>query len=159
MSKYTFEYYTRVDWVPTITTIAAPTVAQLNAGTALATLLTKDGLQTPNNQNMVDNTSLAERFDAQLVGSFGGPITLKLKRDNDGTDAAWNLFEWGENGFVVIRRGLAYDAAWAAAQKAEVYPAQAHEPVMDNTAANAQQTFTVMLAVTAQPNLRATVAA
>ncbi len=159
MSKYTFEYYTRVSWVPTITVVAAPTVAQLNAGTDMSTLLTKDGLSTPNSQNMVDNSGLHERFDAQIVGSFGGPITLKLKRDNDGTDAAWNLFDWGEVGFVVIRRGLAYDAAWAAAQKAEVYPAQAHEPVMDNSAANAQQTFTVMLAVTAQPSLRATVAA
>lgn len=157
--EYTYEHFTRVDWVPTITNIAAPTVAQLNAGTELSTFLTKDGLQTPNSQNMVDNGTLADRFDAQGAGTYGGSVTLKARRKNDGTDAAWNLFAWKEQGYIVVRRGLAYDAAWAAAQEVEVYPAESHEPVMDNTATNANQTFTVAMAVTAQPDLRAVVAA
>ena len=159
MSEYTYEHFTRVQWVPTITNIAAPTVAQLTAGTNLSDYLTKDGLQTPASQNMVDNGTLADRFDAQSVGTFGGNITLKARRNNDGTDAAWNIFAWGDTGYIVVRRGVAWDAAYAAAQEVEVYPVQSHEPVMDTTAANANQTFTVGLAVTAEPELRAVVAA
>lgn len=158
MAKYTYEYLTRVDWVPTITNIAAPTVAQLNAGTELSELLTKDGVSLPTSQNMVDNTTLAERFDAQLVGSFGGSGSLKLKRDNVDDDA-WDLFDWGESGYLVIRRGVPFDQAWAASDDVEVYPAQSHMPVMDNTAGNTQQTFTVGLAFTAEPELHGTVAA
>lgn len=159
MAEYTYEYYTRVDWVPTITNKAAPTVAQLTAGTLLSNYVTKDGLQTPNSQNMVENGTLADKFDAQSVGTYGGSITLKARRNNDGTDAAWNIFEWGETGFIVVRRGLAYSTAYAASQEVEVWPAQSHEPVMDTTAANANQTFTVALAVTSEPELRAVVAA
>ncbi len=158
MAKYTYEYLTRVSWVPIIVSKAAPTVAELNAGTDLSTLVTKDGLSTPTSQNMVDNTTLAERFDAQVVGSFGGSGSLKLKRDNVADDA-WDLFDWAETGYLVVRRGDPFDQAWAAADVVEVYPAQSHMPVMDNTAANTQQTFTVGLAFTEEPELRGVVAA
>lgn len=159
MSAYVHEGMTKVSWVPTITNVAAPTVAQLTAGTDITELLTKDGLNISLTQNTVDNTSLAETFDSQLVGSWGGSITLTAKRDNDGTDAAWNLFTHGETGYLVVRRGAAYDGAFAADDDVEVYPAQSGEPVPNATAANAQATFSVTLAITAQPDLHAVAAA
>lgn len=155
--EYVHEGMTEVSWVPTIASIAAPTVAELNAGTKISSYLTKDGLKVPQTQNMVDNSSLAETFDAQVVGSWGGQLELTMKRTT--TDTAWALFDYGENGYLVIRRGLAVATAWTAAQKAEVYPAEAHKPVPNDTAANAQATFKVALAVTAEPNLAAVVAA
>lgn len=158
MAEYTYEHFTRVDFVPTITAIAAPTVAQLNAGDELSDLLTKDGLQTPSSQNMVDNGTLADRFDAQGVGTYGGTITLKMRRES-ASDAAWAEFGWKEAGYIVVRRGLAYDAAWAAGQDVEVYPAESGQKVMDPSAANANQTFTVTLAVTSEPDMEAIVAA
>jgi hypothetical protein len=39
-----------------------------------------------------------------------------------------------------------------------VWPAEMHQPVPQNSAANTQQRFVEMFAVTAQPNLKATVA-
>lgn len=157
MSAYVHEGMTKVSWVSTIASIAAPTVAELTAGTDITTYITKDGLSVPQSQNMVDNTSLAETFDAQVVGSWGGSLSLTMKRNT--TDTAWNLFDYGDNGYLVVRRGITHDTAFAAAQKVEVYPAQSHKPVPNNTAANAQATFTVGLAVTAEPELVATVAA
>lgn len=158
MTAFIHEGLTKVSWVPTITDVSAPTAAQLNAGTDITELLTKDGLNISLSQNYVDNTSLAETFDSQLVGSWGGTASLTFKRDND-TDTAWDLFSWGETGFLVVRRGEAYDGAFAAADKVEVYPAQTGEPIPNATAANAQATATVGMAFTSQPDLHAVVAA
>ena len=160
MPRYVHEGNTKVAWVTTIADIDAPTVAELGAGTELSTLLTKDGLQTPDTQNMVDSSTLADTFDAQVVGSWGGSITLTgFRNSTDADDDLWNLAVYGTNGYLVIRRGLPYDTAWTAAQKVEVYPAEFHEPVMNQTGANEEARFTVGCAVTSQPSKRATVAA
>lgn len=160
MARGPYEERTRVYWVPTIASIAAPTVAELNAGTDLSCFITKDGLTEPNSQNMVDAAALCERFDAQRVGSFGGTIGLKMYRDTvDADDDAYNLCVYGTNGYLVRRWGVTHGTAWAAAQKVAVFPAEMHEPVMNDTAANTMATFNETLAVTGQPNLKATVAA
>lgn len=158
MPRYPHDGKTRAYWVPTIANKAAPTVAELNAGTSLAGFLTKDGLDTPFAQNTVDNSDLEDTFDAKGVGTFGADVTLTCFRD-DTTDTAWNLFVYGTVGFLVIRRGPAYSTAWTAGQKVEVFPAQMHEPVPMSTATNEQNKFKVALPVTDQPNLKATVAA
>lgn len=157
MARYVHEGNTKVSWVPTIADISAPTVAELTAGTDLSTLLTKDGLSLPDSQNMVDSSTLADTFDAQRVGSWGGSITLTGFRD-DTNDTLWDLAVYGTEGYLVVRRGLAYDTAWAASQDVEVYPAEMHEPVPNATGANEEARFTLALAVTGQPNKRAAVA-
>lgn len=157
MSAYVHEGNTKVSWVATLSSVSSPTATQLNAGTDITTLLTKDGLNISLTQNTVDNTSLAETFDAQLVGSWGGSVTLTIKRES-ATDTAWNLFEHGETGWLVVRRGEDYTGAFAAADNVEVYPAMAGEPIPNATAANAQATASVTMAITAQPDLHAVVA-
>lgn len=160
MSRYVHEGKTKVTFVASaddISDIDAPTVAELNAGTELTTLLTKDGLQTPDTQNMVDSATLAETFDAQRVGSWGGGITLTGFRD-DTNDTLWDLAVYGDEGFLVIRRGTAYATAWAASDDVEVYPIQFHEPVPSQTASNEEARFTVACAVTSEPSKRAVVA-
>lgn len=158
MSRYVYEGKTKVYLVSSIADISAPTVTELNAGTDISGLLTKDGLTLPQNQNMVDSATLKETFDAQLVGSWGGSIELTCFRD-DTNDEAWELFTYGLNTHLVVRRGLPVDDAWAGDQDAEVYPIQTHQPIMQSTAANEQQRFTVGAAVTAEPDLKAVVAA
>lgn len=158
MSAYIHEGMTKVIWAVTLGSVSAPSAAQLTAGTDITTLMTKDGLNISLSQNNVDNTSLAETFDSQLVGSWSGDPSLTFKRNNS-ADTAWDLFEWGAVGFLCVRRGLLYSTAAAATQKWEIYPAQAHEPIPNNTAANAQATATVKLAITSQPDLHAVAAA
>lgn len=159
MARYANDGMIRVSFVPTIANKAAPTTTELNAGTLLTNWITKDGLTVPSNQNMVDNSSLDETFDAQNVGSFGGPINMTMKRDGvAASDTAWNLITYGLLGFVVVRRGIASATAWTAGDKAEVYPVQFHEPLPVQTATNEQGRFTAQAAVTSQPNLKATVA-
>lgn len=157
MSRYVHDGKTKVYWVPTISNKAAPTTAELNAGTSLAAFLKKDGLNISLTQNMVDNADLEDTFDAQGVGTYGGSMELTCFRD-DTTETAWNLFVYGTSGYIVVRRGIAYSTAWTAAQKVEVYPAQMHEPVPGPTAGNEQVTFKAAIAITDTPSLKATVA-
>lgn len=159
MARYANDGMIRVTYAPAVANKAAPTTVELGAGTELSAWITKDGLTVPSNQNMVDDSSLAETFDAQVVGSFGGPLAMTLKRDGTpASDTAWNLFTYGLLGFICVRRGVAVATAWAAAQKAEVYPIMSHEPIPQQTASNEQGRFTITFAVTSQPNLKATVA-
>ena len=160
MARYVHEGNTKVSFVPTIADLSAPTVAELTAGTDLSTLLTKDGLSTPDSQNMVDSSTLADTFDAQRVGSWGGSISLTGFRDSESAnDDLWDLAVYGTEGNIVVRRGLPYSDAWAAAQNVEVYPIEFHEPVMNATAANEEARFTVACAVTDQHKKREVVSA
>ncbi len=159
MARYSNDGMIRVDFVPAIANKAAPTTTELNAGTALTSYVTKDGLTVPANQNFVDDANLSDTFDAQLPGSFGGTIQITGKRDGvPANDTFWNLITYLLAGYVVVRRGVATATAWTAAQKAEVYPVSFHEPVPMPTATNDQGKFSAQAAVTAQPNLKATVA-
>ncbi len=159
MPRYANDGMITVVYTASVANKAAPTTAEIAAGTPLSVWITKDGLTVPANQNMVDDSSLAETFDSQVVGSFGGPITMTMKRDGTpANDTAWNLITYGLTGFIIVRRGLAVATAWAAGQKAEVYPVMFHEPVPMQTATNEQGRFSATAAVTSQPNLKATVA-
>lgn len=157
MAKYSNDGQIRVQVVTTIANQAAPTAAELNAGTHITGFLSKDGLTTPADQNNVDVGTLAETFNAQVPGTFGGAIEMTGLRDN-AADTLWNLITYNLARFVVVRRGLPTATAFAAAQSVEVYPVQFHEPVPDQTGGDEVSRFNISAPVTAQPNLKATVA-
>lgn len=157
MARYANDGMIKVYFVTTIANKAAPTVAELNAGTDISNFITKDGLTVPSNQNNVANASLAETFDSELPGSFGGPLSMTGIRDA-ATDTFWNLVVYGTAGFIVVRRGTATATAWASTQKVEVYPMTWHEPIPMQTASNEQGRFTAAAPVSSQPSLKATVA-
>lgn len=159
MARYPFEEYTRVVWAPTVASISAPTVANITAGTDLTCFITKDGLNPGGTSNKVDTGVLCNRVDGQVAGSVGYDYMLRLQRDNDvGGDDAWDLAVWGTNGYLIVRRGVLYGTAVAAAQKVEVFQAQMLEPLMVASAGNTNQAFELGLAVQAA-NQKATVAA
>lgn len=156
MARIPYETYTKVYWCTTIANKNAPTVAEITAGVALHGFITKDGINPPNSQNMIDSSTIDENFDAQGVGSWGGgAFTLKMYRD-PAADTAYNLVQYGTVGYLVV--GRLKNVTPIAGDKVEVWPAQMHEPVMDNTAANEQQKFTASFAITSAPAMRATVA-
>lgn len=152
----------RVSYVPTIANIAAPTVAELNAGTLLQSLLIPSGGLTgfEPTQAEVDNTSLASTFDTRLPGrlSFSG-TTLTFKKQ-DGTDTVFNLFVADLAGFIVLRmNGILESAAWAASQLVRVYPGRAGVAYPTGVGeANTVEKFVVPWPISATPNLRAVTA-
>jgi hypothetical protein len=157
MARYANDGMIRIQVVASISNIAAPTTAELNAGTDVSNFVTKDGLTVPANQNYVDNSSIAETYDSQVVGSFGGAIGLTGIRDA-ATDTFWDLVVYGTNTHLVVRRGIARATAYAASQDVEVYPIQWHEPLPLQTASNEQGRFSAAAAVRSQPNFKSTVA-
>lgn len=157
MARYANDGQIRVHVVTSIANIAAPTVAEINSGTNISNFVTKDGLQVPSSQNNVPNASLAETFDSELPGSFGGAIQMTGIRDS-ATDTFWDLVVYGTVTHIVVRRGVPTATAFAAAQKVEVYPITWHEPVPLQTASNEQGRFSAAAPVRSQPNLKAVVA-
>jgi len=159
VAKFSAEGKVKTYHVPTIANIAAPTTAELNAGTDLTSWTPRDGFNPSISQNFVDISSLADQYDSTTPGSEGGPITLTLFRDDTpANDTAWNLYAaGGVSGFYVVREGPLASTAWTAAQKAQVYPYVAHKPTPLQTAQNEPRKFQVAIGTTT-PNRNATVA-
>lgn len=157
MPEYAMDGFVLVYWTGSLSSTSAPPAAEITAGTRISGLMTKDGLDIPFAQNTVDNADLEDTFDAKAVGTWGGDITLTFKR-NSTADTAWNLAVYGTTGFLVVRRGIAVATAITAGQKVAVYPGQMHEPVPISTATNERDKFKLVVAITDQPNQKATVA-
>jgi hypothetical protein len=142
----------KASWVPTIASLAAPTVAELNAGVSLEDRLTPDGLNIGFDTNMIDNSALSSTYNTEQVGRSKVTTTLKYKAGAVGTtDTVATALTFRAVGYLVVRRGTDSATAFAAAQKVEVYPAQCGRPNPEVPAPNAIQTVTVQLGSTGTP--------
>jgi hypothetical protein len=150
---------TRVYSVPSIASIAAPTVAELNAGVQLEALITADGLMgfQPDTAD-VDTSALNSTFNTKLPGraSFSG-TGLRLKKQS-GSDTVYSTLVNGFATNIVIRRDVASTTAWATSQAVEVYPGVCGEVKNLDPAPNELHKYEVPFFVSPQPNLRAVVA-
>ncbi|MFD6684179.1 phage tail tube protein [Micromonospora parva] len=97
-------YYRRglskVSWVPTIANKAAPTRAELNAGTELSVEVgAVEGWQIVS--AVVETPSLGSKFDAKIDGAISADdSSLTLYASQTGTDVR-DLLSRGTNGYVV----------------------------------------------------------
>ncbi len=150
---------TRIYSVPTIANIAAPTVAELNAGVDLSGLMTPDGLVgfEPDTGD-VDNSKINSTFSTVSAGrvSYSGTLVRLIKQT--GTDTVYNTLVYAFQTNIVVRRDVTSSTAWTVADKVEVYPVQCGEVRNISPEANSVHKYEVMTKITSQPNLRATVA-
>lgn len=151
----------KVALVTTISTISAPTAAELTAGTDITNLLTADGLVGFQAETAeVDTTSLGSTFDTKMPGraSFSG-TKLRLKKQS-GTDTVYTTYVRDTATHVVVRRdGSAASEAFASADAVEVYPVVVGELQPMDPEPNTVQRYELPVLVSSQPNLRAVVAA
>lgn len=160
MPRYIPDGNTLIYWVITIANKAAPTVAELNAGTRVSTELTRDaGLDISWDQKMSENASIEDTFDAEGVGTEGASLTATFFR-NLGADTLFTTVfaTRGTAGYWVVRPGVLVATAWAAGQKVEVYPSEMHRAVPIKLATNVKQQAMVKGGITSSPSLLATVA-
>ena len=153
---------TRVAFVPTIANIAAPTVAELNAGTLLQSTLIPAGLEGFENSTAeVDNTSLASTFDTRLPGRQSFNNTALVLKKQTGTDTVFNLLTTpNTDGYIVIRDGVAQGTAWTTGDKVEVYPVRtAAHSMLGRGEANSLLRYRVPTKISSAPNLKAVAAA
>lgn len=150
---------TKLYQVPSIANIAAPTVAELNAGVALDGLVTPDGvIGFEPDTGDVDTSKLNSTFSTTAAGraSFSGTMLRLIKQT--GTDTVYNTLVYGFATNIVIRRDVTSTTVWATSDKVEVYPVQIGEVRNLSPAPNEVHKYEVITKITNQPNLRATVA-
>ena len=149
----------RVAFVPAIANQAAPTTAELNAGTLLQSVMTPDGLQNwQPTTAAVDNSALDSTFTTSTIGrdSFNNPV-MQFKKQLTG-DTVYNLLTRGTAGFVAIRRYIASGTAWTSTQPVEIYPTICGQTLGVDPAANEVAKYQIPFMVTAAATIRAAVA-
>lgn len=161
MPRYTPDGNTLIYWVLSIANTAAPTVAELNAGTRVSTYLTRDeGLEIDWDQKMVEGSSIEETFDAMDPGTEGVSLKATWFRNSTADTLFTTVFATRNTaGYWVVRPGVAVDTAWTAGQKAEVYPANMHRAVPVKRTTNTKDKASAAGGITSSPSLNATVAA
>lgn len=148
----------KVSFVPTIANKNAPTTTELNAGTALESLITPDGLDITPSTAEVDLSALNSTFDAGGAGRRKYAVMLTLKRQT-GTDTVFtSVLTYQASGYLVVRRNLVATTAWTAAQTCEVYPVQCGEPGPLKPAPNEVQKYQVPMFNTSDAVRVATIA-
>lgn len=147
----------RVTWCTAISNTAAPTTTELNAGTALETFITPDGLDIGMDTGSVDTSNLASTFTTMRAGRRKPDIKITFHHDSP-TDTPYTLVPYRSNGFIVVRRGVDRTTAWASSDKVEVYPVETGEAQQKKPAVDDTWDFTSPMFVTADPNTRAVVA-
>jgi hypothetical protein len=150
---------TRASWVTTIANIAAPTVAELNAGIQLQNTLTPAGLSGLQPETAkIDASSLASRITLQRNGRAGIDGAMLEFKKQDGTDTIYDTLLFGTAGYLVVRTSILETTAWTIAQKARVYPMECGEVAHVDIEENSLERYQIPLTLTAQWNLRAVVA-
>jgi hypothetical protein len=151
--------FTRVAFVTAIANQAAPTTTELNAGILLQSVMTPDGLTgfEPSTAD-VDNSALNSTFDTKTIGrdSFSG--TKLIFKKQSGTDTVYNTLTRGTSGFIVVRRYLDNNTAWASTQVVEVYPVIFGQTRNLAPVANSVTKWEVDTKITLSPTIRGAVA-
>lgn len=125
--------------------LAAPTVANMTAGTEISDFIPVSGVNIAATQNRASIALLGQAFITENMGTHGKSITLTFVRHAaDADDDAWNLFDYKSTGYLVIAR---FGGGVTAADRVEVYQVETSEPLSVPSAENEVQTFTVEMAV------------
>lgn len=157
MSVVIIDGRVRVTFATSISNVAAPTVAELNAGTNITSYITPDGLDIGMETGGVDTSNLASTFTTMRAGRKKPGISITFHHDSP-TDTPYNLFPYRTTGYIIVRRGVDTTTANATSDKCEVYPVESGEATQAKPSVDATWDFTIPFFVMSDPNTRAVVA-
>lgn len=158
MSRFMRKGTTKLWFVPTIAALATPTVAEITAGTDLTDELAEiTGFNFSNNP--IDTPDMGSTFVGKIPGEDTTDSSDLTFYEDDTTNPISTALAKGTIGYVVIfPRGIA-GAAPAAADVADVWPAQVASNSKTYSADNEAAKYKVMFTLTAEPSEDAVVAA
>ncbi len=161
MADIIMDGFVKVWSVPTIANIAAPTTAELNAGTNLGGLLLKDGLKgfTPDT-GTVDTSALNSTYGTNAPGLIAlSKGALSFKAQTQATETIRQVFvaQYATN-IVIRRNGAVETGAWTSAQWVEVWPIKCGARIDGDFASNEVQKFDVEIFFYVAPNQSAVIA-
>lgn len=145
-----------INFAPAVADPSAPTTTELTAGTDITPFLST--FDTPLDGDAVAAGDLSSAFNKTVAGTFGGNVSADMYRDDDGTDAAWALFDRDVEGYFVIRRFGGSTVAWTIADDAEVYHCRIITKSPGTLDRNNVQMFSIDASVIDEPTLDAVVA-
>lgn len=135
---------TRVSWVSTISNTAAPTASEINAGVALESYITVDGLDLGGDTGAMDTTPLAGGQNTEAPGRRTDTLEITMFHGASGeAGAPFTTFAARPSGYFVVRRLVANTTAFSAGQKVTVYPATVGDRWDQKPAANEPAKFKV----------------
>jgi len=145
--------------VPTIADISAPTTTELNAGLALATTMTADGLMGFKAETAdVDTSSLASKINTAVNGRDSYPgLMLRMKKQT-GTDTVHDTLIRDYETNIVIRRDVDEATAWASSDDVQVFPVVCAQRSDLPPEPNTLSRYEVPLKLNGDPDINAVVA-
>lgn len=152
MAKYIPAGNSEVWLVPTIASQAAPTAAEMNAGTRLTGFI-RGGVSVDFSSQLVETGTLLSGFNSQAAGTFGGGTNTisGILRDNT-ADTAWTALPRGTTGYLAVQRGVSTGESWAAADVVSIYPWEVVARKPGDLSRDQLDTFDVDFAITAVPS-------
>lgn len=157
MAKIIPNEETMVRFATTLSSITAPTVAQVNAGIDLTPLLIS--ITASSTGNTVPTPTLDTLFETSVPGTSSANFSADFYRD-DAADTAWETLPRGTKGYFVIQRfGANATRTVVAADEVEVWPVTVTSRSASAMTSNTAQMFTVTCSVPVEPVEDAVVAA
>lgn len=140
----------KIQWVITIASKPAPTLAEINAGTDITPFLSS--LDTPLEGDSVDSSDLSSAFNKNVAGTFGGGATGQFYKD-DTADTAYTTFPRNTTGHLVVRRFGGSATAFAVSDNVEVWEVRVITRSPATMDRNNVQMFQVDYATLDEPDL------
>jgi hypothetical protein len=154
MAKFIAAENVEIWFVPALTSLTAPDIDELNAGTRLTTKIT-GGVNIDFASNLVDAATLESAFNSTVAGTYGGGINslVGLLRDNVyANDTAWQAFPRGTAGYLCINT-YNIGTVWASADRVDIYPIEVVARNPGDMTRDALVDFDVEFAITSAPTL------
>jgi hypothetical protein len=151
MARFMRKGLTRFYWVPSIASASlVPTAAEVNAGTRLDTQLAEiNGFSFANQP--IDTPDMSTTFTAKVAGEDQSEDSSLMFYEDVSSNPIRTALAKGNNGFVVIFFAGIAGATPAAADKADVWPAQIGSNTRAYTADNEAAKYNVSIIPTAVP--------
>lgn len=150
MARFMRKGKTRVYYVPTITTLTAPTVAQITAGTRLDTSLSEvTGFEFANQP--IDAPDMSSSFVGKITGEDQVTNSTMTFYEDDTTNPIQTALPKGTNGYVVFfYKGIA-GASPAIGDKTESWPIQVASSSRKYSVGNEAAAYVIAFTNTAAP--------
>lgn len=157
MTRYMRKGISKVRFAPTIASIAAPTTAEVTAGTDLTPQLADIAGFTFAN-NPIPTPDMATTFTSQVGGEDTAEASSLTFYEDDTTNPIMTTLAKGTTGYVLLYPKTA-GATPASGDKLEVWPVTVTSQAREWSTGNDPARFVVSFAVTSVPNQNATQAA
>lgn len=122
MNPYAFRATHRVAILQSVSSIYAPTVAELNNGVTVTSEFTANGLEISRKTLATASPRWASNLSGSVPGKYEMDVSLTAYRSPQGQqERLWDLASaYRGLAVLVVRRGLSTKAVWAVGQQVEV---------------------------------------